>query len=58
MRDLITTATTAFEVLRTGNVGVGGSTGAVVLRSLKAMDALVNRQSAQVSPAETDSQVR
>ena len=55
MRDLIKTATTAFEVLRTGNVGVGGSTGAVVLRSLRAMDALVNRQSAQLAPAATDS---
>ena len=55
MRDLIKTATTAFEVLRTGNVGVGGSTGAVVLRSLRAMDALVKRQSAQLAPAATDS---
>lgn len=55
MRDLIKTATTAFEVLRTGNVGVGGSTGEVVLRSLRAMDALVNRQSAQIAPPVTDS---
>ena len=58
MRDLIKTATTAFEVLRTGNVGVGGSTGAVLLRSLRAMDALVNRQSAQLAPAATDSKAR
>jgi hypothetical protein len=58
MRDLIHTATTAFEVLRTGNVGVGGSTGAVILRSLRAMDALVNRQSAPIAPAATDSKGR
>jgi hypothetical protein len=36
-------AITAFEVLRTGNVGVGGSTGAVVYRSLLAIRALVDR---------------
>jgi hypothetical protein len=58
MRDLIRTATTAFEVLRTGNVGVGGSTGAVVLRSLRSMNALVNRQSAQIAPPVTDSKAR
>jgi len=53
MRDLIKTATTAFEALQTGNVGIAGSTGAVVLRSLKAMDALVNRQSAPIVPPVT-----
>jgi hypothetical protein len=36
-------AITAFEVLRTGNVGVGGSTGSVVHRSLLAIRALVDR---------------
>jgi hypothetical protein len=36
-------AITAFEVLRTGNVGVGGSTGAVLYRSLLAIRALVDR---------------
>ncbi len=46
MRDLIRTATVAFEVIRTGNVGVGGSTGAVLLRNLRSIDALANRQSA------------
>ena len=46
MRDLIRTATVAFEVIRTGNVGVGGATGAVLLRNLRSMDALANRQSA------------
>ena len=51
---LINTSITAFEVLQTGNVGVGGSTGAVLLRSLKAMGALVRRQSANTAPPVTD----
>jgi hypothetical protein len=50
MRDLLKTATIAFEVLQTGNVGVTGSTGAVVLRSLQAMAAIVNRQSTPPFP--------
>src|SRR6202035_1466513 len=49
LRTLINTAVTAFDVLRTGNVGVGGSTGAVVLRSLRAIGALVDRQSAEIA---------
>lgn len=53
LRNLIKTATTAFEVLQTGNVGVGGSTGAIVLRSLRAMSALVERQVAQIPPTLT-----
>jgi hypothetical protein len=40
---LTNTAITAFEVLQTGNVGVGGSTGAVVHRSLLAIRGLVDR---------------
>ena len=40
---LTNTAITAFEVLQTGHVGVGGSTGAVVHRSLLAIRALVDR---------------
>jgi hypothetical protein len=38
LQRLTKTALTAFEVLRTGKVGVGGSTGAVVLHSLMAID--------------------
>ena len=34
LRDMIQTATLAFEVIRSGIVGVGGSTGAIVQRSL------------------------
>jgi hypothetical protein len=40
--NLVDAAITAFEVLQTGNVGVAGSTGEVVNRSLKAIRALVN----------------
>jgi hypothetical protein len=34
LRNLVNTAVIAFEVLKSGNVGVGGSTGAVLNRSL------------------------
>ncbi len=44
LQSLTITALTAFEALRTGRVGVGGSTGTVVLHSLMAIrDALVDR---------------
>ena len=49
MRALLRTATTAFEVLQTGNVGVGGSTGALVVRSLRAIEALLIRQAAPIA---------
>ena len=48
LQRLTNTAITAFEVLRTGRVGVGGSTGTVVLHSLMAIrDALVDRPLAE-----------
>jgi hypothetical protein len=37
MRNLINTAVVAFDVLKTGNVGVGGSTGAILHRTLMAV---------------------
>jgi signal transduction histidine kinase len=43
IRNLVGTASVAFEVLRTGNVGVGGSTGHVLQRSLSALGDLLNR---------------
>jgi signal transduction histidine kinase len=48
MRNLVGTASVAFEVLRTGNVGVGGSTGAVLQRTLASMRDLLNRSVAEV----------
>jgi hypothetical protein len=50
LQHLTDTAITAFEVLRTGNVGVGGSTGALVHRNLKAIRAsLVSRLRADIA---------
>jgi signal transduction histidine kinase len=48
MRNLINTAIVAFEVLKTGNVGVAGSTGAVLQRSLRGLRTLVDRSIAEV----------
>jgi signal transduction histidine kinase len=43
MRNLISTASYAFEVLKTGAVGISGSTGQVLQRSLIAQRALIAR---------------
>ena len=43
IRNLVGTASVAFELLRTGTVGVGGSTGGVLQRSLSALRDLINR---------------
>jgi len=48
LRNLVNTAILAFEVLKTGNVGVAGSTGSVLNRSLLALRALVSRSLAEV----------
>lgn len=48
LRNLTHTALVAFEVLKSGNVGVAGSTGAVLHRSLKGMGELVGRSLAEV----------
>jgi len=48
LRNLLNTALMAFEVLKTGNVGVGGSTGTVLHRSLMASHSLVTRSVAEV----------
>jgi hypothetical protein len=56
VQTLLNTAITAFEVLRTGNVGVGGSTGGLVHRSLKAMRvALDAPPAAAIVPAKVES---
>jgi signal transduction histidine kinase len=41
LRNLVNTAVMSFAVLETGNVGVGGSTGAVLRRSLSGLQGLV-----------------
>lgn len=53
LRNLINTATLAFEVLKTGNVGIAGSTGTVLHRSLTGLRALVGRSLAEVRLTQT-----
>ena len=48
LRNLTNTALLAFEVLKTGNVGVGGSTGSVVQRSLLGIRSLISRSLSEV----------
>jgi signal transduction histidine kinase len=48
LRNLLNTAIIAFEVLKTGNVGVAGSTGTVLHRSLMGAHALIGRSLAEV----------
>lgn len=43
IRNLVGTASIAFDVLKTGNVGVAGSTGRVLQRSLSALRDLITR---------------
>ncbi|HXD72402.1 MAG TPA: HAMP domain-containing sensor histidine kinase [Vicinamibacterales bacterium] len=52
LRNLINTAIFAFEVLKSGNVGVLGSTGTVLGRSLQGLRALAGRSLAEVRLAE------
>jgi hypothetical protein len=47
LRNLVNTAVVSFEVLRTGNVGVTGSTGNVLHRSLSGLRSLVGRSLAE-----------
>lgn len=53
LRNLVSTAVVAFEVLKLGNVGVGGSTGAVLNRSLMALRDLIARSLEDVRAAST-----
>ena len=48
IRNLLNTAGAAFDILKTGNVGVGSSTGAVLKCSLSRLGHLVNRSFAEV----------
>jgi hypothetical protein len=49
LRKLIDAAITSYEMLQRGSVGVSGSTGGVLHRSLVAIRALVDRQSAEIA---------
>jgi hypothetical protein len=51
MRHLVNAAITAFEVIQTGTVGVGGTTGAVISRSLASIRALIDRPAAEAAEA-------
>ena len=48
LRNLTHTAMVALDVLQTGNVGVGGSTGAVLRRSLVGLTTLIEKSLAEV----------
>jgi signal transduction histidine kinase len=48
LRNLVNTAVIAYEVLKSGNVGVGGSTGAVLNRSLTGLRDLIARSLEEV----------
>jgi signal transduction histidine kinase len=48
LRNLTNTAIVAFEVLKTGNVGAAGSTGALLGRSLLGIRSLIGRSLAEV----------
>ena len=50
LQRLTETALTAFEVLRTGRVGVGGSTGTVVLHNLMAIRAALGERPPSTKP--------
>jgi signal transduction histidine kinase len=52
LRNLVNTAIVAFEVLRTGQTGVAGSTGSVLQRSLFGLRALITRSLAEVRLAQ------
>jgi signal transduction histidine kinase len=48
LRNLLSSATMAFQILKTGTVAIGGSTGAVLERSLTGLRELVDRSLAEV----------
>jgi hypothetical protein len=48
MRNLVNTAIVSYEVIKTGNVGTGGSTGAILDRSLLGLRDLIGRSLVEV----------
>jgi signal transduction histidine kinase len=60
LRNLVSTATLALQIIRSGNVGLAGATGKVLDRSLLGLGSLIDRELAQVrlsSGAPVDHQV-
>lgn len=53
MHNLTNTAITAFEMLQTGSVGVGGSTGSLVYQSLLSIRSLIDRQRAEAADSDS-----
>jgi signal transduction histidine kinase len=51
LRNLLTTAKLSFHILKQGKVGVGGSTGAVLERTLNALSQMIDRSIATVRAA-------
>jgi signal transduction histidine kinase len=48
LRNLLNAAFLAFDMLKTGSIGVGGSTAAVLARSLEGLRSLIDRELAEV----------
>lgn len=48
LRNLLNSAVLSYDMLRSGSVGIGGSTGAVLGRSLAGLQGLINRELAEV----------
>jgi len=48
LRNLLTSGSLAYDVLKKGKVGISGSTGAVLARSLEGLRALIDRELAEV----------
>lgn len=48
LRNLLASAIIGFEVVKRGSIGLGGSTGAVIARSLAGLSALIERSLAEV----------
>jgi len=57
LRNLLNAATLAFEAVRSGNVGIGGSTGTLLGTSLSAMRDLITRSLAEVRLESGDARV-
>jgi len=57
VRTRLSTSILSFELLRTGNVGIGGSTGAILGRNLRTVSKLLDRTFAELRLASGDSRL-